>query len=494
MSTGGRLAGALGGRAHLPAPPRPARHAGRRIWETERIRSTIVAAGASATLAPLVATTTPTGGLPGHHQRPPQPQRPQPRVPSQQPQQREGAADAPPRQQEQRAALVEVAFSIHYRCAFGEAVHVCGSHEALGAWDPSRAVRMEWTQGDTWTAVVALPAGPALLYKYVVAGPCGAPLRWQEGGDIALCLSGPPAARLDAVDSWCQRMQLRRRYAPQPPAAGPGRRAPAQAPGVWEMCSGEDDPCAIEARRGAHGSADALSRLAGAGDAAGDAADALAAFAQRRWQEEPWQWGQPAPPARPHGGARPGLDVSRLRGAFSPLTSSQEEDSEEEEEEEAAQAAASAAASALLAPLAGQPPPPDPAAVAAAAAALAAAAESGEAMDPLVAALLADDCEVCVLQYVHDAIATASCTCAPSSASSGDWDDEAGGGADGGGAGPPGALAELRARALGAVGDALARSGALAEGGGDPAAPARLAADRRLAAAQWQLGGHALAA
>jgi hypothetical protein len=75
-------------------------------------------------------------------------------------------------------------------------------------------------------------------YKYLLVDAAGRPLRWQEGPNMALAL-GPEAACV-AVDSWCQRMQLRRRrYAGG--AAGAGR-AGADA-GVWEVCGGEDDPC-----------------------------------------------------------------------------------------------------------------------------------------------------------------------------------------------------------------------------------------------------------
>jgi hypothetical protein len=62
-------------------------------------------------------------------------------------------------------------------------------------------------------------------YKYVVLDASGAPLRWQEGPNLGLALpeaAAPPAAAcVEAVDSWCGRLQLRRALGPM---------------GPWEMC------------------------------------------------------------------------------------------------------------------------------------------------------------------------------------------------------------------------------------------------------------------
>jgi hypothetical protein len=104
--------------------------------------------------------------------------------------------------------------------------------------------------------------------------------------------------------------------------------------------------------------------------------------------------------------------------------------------------------------------------------------------DPLVAALLGDDPELCCA-YVHDAIC--------SSSGSGDWwEDEDTVFADAAAAACAAGLAAaqgadaldaLRERALGAVSDALTRSDVLGAQHPDPAHPELLRLDRELAAA-----------
>lgn len=57
------------------------------------------------------------------------------------------------------APTIEVTFSVQYRCAFGNAVHISGQLPELGGWRPSGAVRMQWSEGDNWVVSVHLPAG-----------------------------------------------------------------------------------------------------------------------------------------------------------------------------------------------------------------------------------------------------------------------------------------------------------------------------------------------
>lgn len=142
------------------------------------------------------------------------------------------------------AAPVAVTFCVQYRCAMGAAVYLSGDTSALGSWAaaPGSAVRMQWSEGDVWTATVALPAGSRLEYKYVVLDPSGRPARWQEGANLVLSLPVDAAASgpVDVVDSWCQRLQLRRRHEPVH-----GQQMGQQAwQGVWEICGGDGRPSA----------------------------------------------------------------------------------------------------------------------------------------------------------------------------------------------------------------------------------------------------------
>ena len=50
---------------------------------------------------------------------------------------------------------------------FGHHLVLVGNTEELGGWELSRAPLMSWSEGDVWTASVALPAGAAVEYKFV---------------------------------------------------------------------------------------------------------------------------------------------------------------------------------------------------------------------------------------------------------------------------------------------------------------------------------------
>lgn len=81
-----------------------------------------------------------------------------------------------------------VDFEVPYDTAFGENLCMVGSHENLGAWELERAKAMTWTEGNVWKASVELPAGGVFFYKYVVKGPKGDIIRWQEGSNSMLVL------------------------------------------------------------------------------------------------------------------------------------------------------------------------------------------------------------------------------------------------------------------------------------------------------------------
>ncbi len=69
------------------------------------------------------------------------------------------------------SAPVAVTFSIDATTAFGEAILVSGSIEALGGWDPARALPLnatDYTPADhRWHGTAGLPAGVAVQYKYI---------------------------------------------------------------------------------------------------------------------------------------------------------------------------------------------------------------------------------------------------------------------------------------------------------------------------------------
>jgi hypothetical protein len=74
----------------------------------------------------------------------------------------------------------KVKFSVTYTTVPGENLFVVGSSMELGAWDVSRSVPMQWTDGNVWVAKVDInPAPGRVEYKYVVRS--DQTLVWENG-------------------------------------------------------------------------------------------------------------------------------------------------------------------------------------------------------------------------------------------------------------------------------------------------------------------------
>ena len=58
-----------------------------------------------------------------------------------------------------RASSVDVTFKIHRHVEYGQSLLLVGGPAELGNWDGTKAVPLEWSEGDNWTAKVSLPAG-----------------------------------------------------------------------------------------------------------------------------------------------------------------------------------------------------------------------------------------------------------------------------------------------------------------------------------------------
>ena len=77
--------------------------------------------------------------------------------------------------------------------AFGEHLRVVGSCAQLGGWDPAAAPALEWTEGDNWTASVALPPGQH-AFKLVIVRQDGSTCYWEDGIDRTLRVPSLPGA------------------------------------------------------------------------------------------------------------------------------------------------------------------------------------------------------------------------------------------------------------------------------------------------------------
>ena len=90
---------------------------------------------------------------------------------------------------------VPVHFAITNDAGLGYEWFVVGSHPDVGAWDPAKAIKLVWSNGNVWWGDVGVQAGTTLAYKFVK--------RSTAPGDI--CDSGNgdwwPAGDKSMIDS-----------------------------------------------------------------------------------------------------------------------------------------------------------------------------------------------------------------------------------------------------------------------------------------------------
>lgn len=76
-------------------------------------------------------------------------------------------------------------FEIVKRVPYGRALFVCGGLKELGGWDPKRAVRLEWAEGDHWRGrVVVAGKGQLAEFKFLEGAWEGAgegAVEWERG-------------------------------------------------------------------------------------------------------------------------------------------------------------------------------------------------------------------------------------------------------------------------------------------------------------------------
>jgi predicted alpha/beta superfamily hydrolase len=95
--------------------------------------------------------------------------------------------------------LQDVDFAVTHDAGLGNAVFVAGASPQLGAWDPSRAVRLNWSDGNIWRGKVALPRGIATTWRPFARGETASAFTnssantWLSS-DATLTPSAPPPA------------------------------------------------------------------------------------------------------------------------------------------------------------------------------------------------------------------------------------------------------------------------------------------------------------
>ncbi|KAG2423257.1 hypothetical protein HYH02_015358 [Chlamydomonas schloesseri] len=128
-----------------------------------------------------------------------------------------------------RASSVNVTFKIHRHVEYGQSLLIIGSGPELGAWDSTKAVPLEWGEGDNWTAKLTLPVGASAEYKYIIKRKDA--LDWSPGQNKQVTL--PAAAAVEVSDSWEHSTSSLAVTTPAETAAEPSPAAPmivAEAP------------------------------------------------------------------------------------------------------------------------------------------------------------------------------------------------------------------------------------------------------------------------
>uniref|UniRef100_A0A0A8YCR2 CBM20 domain-containing protein n=1 Tax=Arundo donax TaxID=35708 RepID=A0A0A8YCR2_ARUDO len=95
---------------------------------------------------------------------------------------------------------VHVRFVLNKQCPFGQSFHLVGEDTALGLWDPSKAVALEWAEGHDWIAEKDLPANKLIEFKFLLRDSSGK-LHWQIGPNRSL-QTGETAKTLVVYEDW----------------------------------------------------------------------------------------------------------------------------------------------------------------------------------------------------------------------------------------------------------------------------------------------------
>lgn len=93
------------------------------------------------------------------------------------------------------AAPVSVEIAVRRETSPGQDVWLVGSHPALGVWDLSNALALEWTEGHVWRATIEVDPTqtPTIEYKAVLKCADG-PTIWEGGDNKAADLTTGSAA------------------------------------------------------------------------------------------------------------------------------------------------------------------------------------------------------------------------------------------------------------------------------------------------------------
>ncbi len=71
--------------------------------------------------------------------------------------------------------------SVPVQLKYGEFHKIVGGHPSLGDWNLDAAPQMSWSEGDTWSADVQIPAGQQIDFKVCSGGVSACTIRLTCG-------------------------------------------------------------------------------------------------------------------------------------------------------------------------------------------------------------------------------------------------------------------------------------------------------------------------
>jgi len=75
-------------------------------------------------------------------------------------------------------------FCVHVPCEFGDNVQICGNVDQLGMWDPQRSLPLTWSDGDLWSADIAIDEADVSECEFKVVVACrDGTYSWEAGAN-----------------------------------------------------------------------------------------------------------------------------------------------------------------------------------------------------------------------------------------------------------------------------------------------------------------------
>ncbi|KAI3943649.1 hypothetical protein MKW92_041833 [Papaver armeniacum] len=79
----------------------------------------------------------------------------------------------------QSKKTVKVRFQLIQECSYGQEFLVVGDDPILGAWDPSSAIPLKWSEGNIWNAELDVPIDKRIEFKFVLKDPNTGEVIWH---------------------------------------------------------------------------------------------------------------------------------------------------------------------------------------------------------------------------------------------------------------------------------------------------------------------------